>query len=110
MEWSAAPADLGAVLCYSLTRALRENRLWQTAESKVRPAVGKGLEMADTAPITIEQILAAAPLCAAHLSPDHLTELAPKVQSVLTALARLDDLDLSAYEPCLTLRLAPEEA
>lgn len=66
--------------------------------------------MAEPTPITLDQIRAAAPLCAPHLPPDRLDELAPKVLGVLTTLARLDELDLRAYEPCLTLRLAPEEA
>lgn len=58
---------------------------------------------------TIEDILAAAPVLAPHISAERLAEIAPEVVGVLESIARLDDLDLSGYEPCLTLSLSPEE-
>ena len=59
--------------------------------------------------ITIEQILAAAPLIAPEIAPERAAEIAPRIRTILTSLQRLDELDLSAYEPTLTLSLRPED-
>ena len=59
--------------------------------------------------MTIEQILAAAPLIAPEIAPERVAEIAPRIRAILTGLQRLDELDLSAYEPTLTLSLRPED-
>ena len=59
--------------------------------------------------ITIEQILAAAPLIAPEIAPERVAEIAPRIRAILSAMQRLDELDLSPYEPTLTLSLRPED-
>ena len=59
--------------------------------------------------ITIEQILAAAPLIAPEIAPERVAEIAPRIRAIIIGVQRLDELDLSAYEPTLTLSLRPED-
>ena len=59
--------------------------------------------------MTIEQILAAASLIAPDITPERMAEIAPRIRAILIGLQRLDELDLSAYEPTLTLSLRPED-
>ena len=59
--------------------------------------------------MTIEQILAAAPLIAPEIAPERVAEIAPRIRAILTGVQRLDELDLSDYEPTLTLSLRPED-
>ena len=59
--------------------------------------------------MTIEQILAAAPLIAPEIAPERVAEIAPRIRAILTGLQRLDELDLGGYEPTLTFSLRPED-